>query len=318
MNGHAIRVLFDTGSNTSGLSLEAARRIGITPDSPGVVAAGFDRGLTQQAPIQTWIAPIAEFAIGSEKILHTRITIEEIHSRYDDPEEHYDMLLGADFFLAHHVYVANSQSKLYFTYSGGPVFNLNSSTTAPGKKLIILPPPARTAESSIERSEPRPYPLDAAVPAHQGRHPDALLFYRMGDFYELFFEDARRAASLLDITLTARGQSAGQPIPMAGVPFHASRATSRGSCARASASPSASRWAIRKSKGPVEREVVRIITPGTVTDDALLDERQETLVAARRRATASVSGLPGSILPRAVSPCWKSSGRRHSPRRSSA
>ncbi len=142
VNGNAIRVLFDTGSNTSGLSLEAARRIGITPDSPGVVAAGFDRGLTQQAPIQTWIAPIAEFAIGSEKILHTRITIEEIHSRYDDPEEHYDMLLGADFFLAHHVYVANSQSKLYFTYSGGPVFNLNSSTTAPGRKLIIPPPPA--------------------------------------------------------------------------------------------------------------------------------------------------------------------------------
>jgi predicted aspartyl protease len=133
VNGHAIRVLFDTGSDTSGLSLEAARQIGITPDSPGVVAAGFDRGLTQQAPIRTWIAPIAEFAIGSEKILHTRISIENIHSRFDDPEEHYDMLLGADFFRAHHVYVANSQSKLYFTYSGGPVFNLNSPNTAPAR-----------------------------------------------------------------------------------------------------------------------------------------------------------------------------------------
>jgi predicted aspartyl protease len=131
VNGHAIRVLFDTGSDTSGLSLEAARRIGITPDSPGVVVAGFARGLTQQAPVRIWIAPIAEFAIGSEKILHTRISIGNIHSRLDDPEEHYDMLLGADFFRAHHVYVANSQSKLYFTYSGGPVFNLNSSNKAP-------------------------------------------------------------------------------------------------------------------------------------------------------------------------------------------
>jgi tetratricopeptide (TPR) repeat protein len=143
VNGHAIRVLFDTGSSTSGLSLEAARRIGITPDSPGVVAAGFAEGLTQQQLVQTWIAPIAEFAIGSEKIEHTRITFGNIHSRYEDPEEHYDMLLGADFFLAHHVYVANSQSKLYFTYSGGPVFNVNSSNTAPARKA---PPGSGTTQ----------------------------------------------------------------------------------------------------------------------------------------------------------------------------
>lgn len=133
VNGHAIRVLFDTGSDTSGLSLEAARRIGITPDSPGVVAAGFAEGLAQQQLVQTWIAPIAEFAIGSEKIEHTHITFGNLHSRYEDPEEHYDMLLGADFFLAHHVYVANSQSKLYFTYSGGPVFDVDSPNTAPAK-----------------------------------------------------------------------------------------------------------------------------------------------------------------------------------------
>src|ERR1700677_4514527 len=115
----------------------------------------------------------------------------------------------------------------------------------------------------------------------KGEHPDVLLFYRMGDFYELFYEDARRAAALLDITLTARGQSAGQPIPMAGVPFHAvegylaklvRKGESVALCEQIG-DPA-------KSKGPVERQVVRIITPGTVTDEALLEERQETLVAA--------------------------------------
>ena len=118
----------------------------------------------------------------------------------------------------------------------------------------------------------------------KSRHPDVLLFYRMGDFYELFYDDARRAAALLDITLTARGQSAGQPIPMAGVPFHSvegylARLVRKGesvAICEQMGDPS-------KSKGPVEREVVRIITPGTVTDDALLEERQETLVAAAAR-----------------------------------
>jgi DNA mismatch repair protein MutS len=118
----------------------------------------------------------------------------------------------------------------------------------------------------------------------KSQNPDILLFYRMGDFYELFYDDARRAASLLDITLTARGQSAGQPIPMAGVPFHAvegylaklvRKGESVALCEQIG-DPS-------KSKGPVERQVVRIITPGTITDEALLDERRETLAAAVAR-----------------------------------
>jgi DNA mismatch repair protein MutS len=118
----------------------------------------------------------------------------------------------------------------------------------------------------------------------KSQNPDILLFYRMGDFYELFYDDARRAASLLDITLTARGQSAGQPIPMAGVPYHAvegylAKLVRKGECVALCeqiGDPS-------KSKGPVERQVVRIITPGTITDEALLDERQETLAAAVAR-----------------------------------
>ena len=114
----------------------------------------------------------------------------------------------------------------------------------------------------------------------KAQHPDVLLFYRMGDFYELFFEDARRAARLLDITLTARGQSGGQPIPMAGVPFHAvetylSRLVRKGE----SVALCEQLGDPAKSKGPVERQVVRIVTPGTVTDDALLDERRDTLLA---------------------------------------
>ncbi len=115
----------------------------------------------------------------------------------------------------------------------------------------------------------------------KGEHPDILLFYRMGDFYELFFDDARKASKLLDITLTARGQSAGEPIPMAGIPYHAAegylaklvrRGESIAICEQVG-DPAT-------SKGPVERKVVRILTPGTITDEALLDERRDNLLAA--------------------------------------
>ena len=115
----------------------------------------------------------------------------------------------------------------------------------------------------------------------KNQHPDQLMFYRMGDFYEIFYEDAKKAAKLLDITLTARGQSAGQSIPMCGIPFHAAEGylaklvklgESVVICEQVG-DPAT-------SKGPVERQVVRIITPGTVTDEALLDERRDNLIAA--------------------------------------
>jgi DNA mismatch repair protein MutS len=115
----------------------------------------------------------------------------------------------------------------------------------------------------------------------KNQHPDQLMFYRMGDFYELFYEDARKAAKLLDITLTARGQSAGQAIPMAGIPFHSAegylaklvRLGESVVICEQIGDPAT-------SKGPVERQVVRIITPGTVSDEALLDERRDNLLAA--------------------------------------
>jgi len=115
----------------------------------------------------------------------------------------------------------------------------------------------------------------------KSQHPDILLFYRMGDFYELFYEDARRAAALLDITLTARGQSAGAPIPMAGVPVHAldsylARLVRKGE----SVAICEQLGDTANARGPIERQVVRVVTPGTVTDAALLEERADTLVAA--------------------------------------
>lgn len=115
----------------------------------------------------------------------------------------------------------------------------------------------------------------------KAQHPDILVFYRMGDFYELFYEDARRAARLLDITLTSRGQSAGEPIPMAGVPVHAADQY-LGRLVRGGESVAVCEQIgdPAKSKGPVDRKVVRIVTPGTVTEDALLDERRDNLLAA--------------------------------------
>lgn len=129
--------------------------------------------------------------------------------------------------------------------------------------------------------------FDAHTPMMQqylklkAQHPEILLFYRMGDFYELFYDDAKRASQLLDISLTKRGASAGEPIPMAGIPHHAvenylaklvNQGESVAICEQIG-DPAT-------SKGPVERKVVRIVTPGTISDEALLQERQDNLLAA--------------------------------------
>jgi DNA mismatch repair protein MutS len=115
--------------------------------------------------------------------------------------------------------------------------------------------------------------------AAKAQHPDILLFFRMGDFYELFHEDARRAARLLDITLTQRGATAGQPIAMAGVPVHAAESyLARLVALGESVAICEQIGDPATSKGLVEREVVRVVTPGTVTDEALLEERRDTLL----------------------------------------
>ena len=115
----------------------------------------------------------------------------------------------------------------------------------------------------------------------KSEYPDMLVFYRMGDFYELFYDDAKRAAALLDITLTARGKSGGNAIPMCGVPYHAvegylaklvRKGESVAICEQIG-DPAT-------SKGPVERKVTRVVTPGTLTDEALLSARRDNVVAA--------------------------------------
>jgi len=128
--------------------------------------------------------------------------------------------------------------------------------------------------------------------AAKAEHPEVLLFFRMGDFYELFYDDARKAARLLDITLTQRGQSAGAPIPMAGVPYHAAenylarlvRLGESVAICEQIGDPAL-------AKGIVERKVVRIITPGTVTDAALLEDRRDNLLLAIAAGPGGAYGL---------------------------
>ena len=115
----------------------------------------------------------------------------------------------------------------------------------------------------------------------KAEHANDIVFYRMGDFYELFFDDAKQASQLLDITLTARGKTNGNPIPMCGVPYHAAenyiaklvkQGLSVAICEQIGDPET--------SKGPVERAVMRVLTPGTLTDEALLDDRADNLLAA--------------------------------------
>ena len=123
-------------------------------------------------------------------------------------------------------------------------------------------------------------------------YPQTLLFYRMGDFYELFYEDAEKAARLLEITLTQRGQSAGQPVVMAGVPFHSvesylARLIKLGE----SVAICEQVGDVASSKGPVERQVVRVVTPGTLTDSALIHDRAESVLLAVHQGTRQRCGL---------------------------
>ena len=152
-------------------------------------------------------------------------------------------------------------------------------------RAVIMPqmrnPETRPATAPLfEGLEPHT-PMMQQYLRIKAENPDVLLFYRMGDFYELFYDDARRGSKLLDIALTQRGVSGGAPIPMAGVPVdkldsYLARLVKQGEpvaiCEQTGE--------VGKTKGPVTREVVRILTPGTITDDALLDARRENLVAA--------------------------------------
>jgi tetratricopeptide (TPR) repeat protein len=124
INGEKIRVIFDTGAGTSLLSLKAAERAGVKPGSQGVVDAGYGGGIGRNR-VRTYVGPFSSFKIGDEEIRNTRLRFADFGG--DDA----DMLIGADFFLSHRIYVASSQHKLYFTYNGGPVFDLTSRSGSP-------------------------------------------------------------------------------------------------------------------------------------------------------------------------------------------
>ena len=163
LDGSKIRVMFDTGAGASMLSLHAAARAGIKPDSPGVVPSGALHGVGPGA-IPTWIAPFQSFKIGDEEIRNTHLRIGDLDLSMAD------MLIGPDFFLSHRVYVASSERKLYFTYNGGPVFNL---TTQPdrGQAADKKPSPPPQGQAAPTDNTTPPANADAKPPAANEGEP---------------------------------------------------------------------------------------------------------------------------------------------------
>ena len=158
LNGAKIRVMFDTGAAASVLSLRAAAKAGVRPDNAGVVLAGESRGIGRRT-VKTWIAPFASFKIGQEEIRNTHLRIGDINA------DEADMLIGADFFLSHHVYVANTQNKVYFTYNGGLVFNL---TTGSGPATAKSDANAGATNADATKADTTAPPMDASALARRG------------------------------------------------------------------------------------------------------------------------------------------------------
>jgi len=168
VNGRKIRVMFDTGAWGSLLALDAAKHAGVTPDSPGVRSGGMTSGIGRRL-VPSWIGAFTSFKIGDEEIRNTHLRFGELEMRGTD------MLIGADFFLSHHILVASSQRKLYFTYNGGPVFNLTTvpapalGTAAAGTALAGAAEPGAPAGATAAATQPaQGEQLDAAGYARRG------------------------------------------------------------------------------------------------------------------------------------------------------
>ncbi len=149
LDGKKIRVTFDTGASRSTLTLTAAARAGVTPQTPGVIRGGSETGMGSRR-VDTWIAPFDSFRLDGEQVQHTRLRIGGLELPGSD------MLLGADFFLSHRVYVANSAGKIYFTYNGGPVFLLDGGPVARSTIATTDPETGARGASDIDT------PTDAA------------------------------------------------------------------------------------------------------------------------------------------------------------
>jgi tetratricopeptide (TPR) repeat protein len=170
LNGTKIHVMFDTGAGPSLLTLDAAKRAGITPTSEGVTPGGALSGIGHKVSA-TWIGRFNSFKIGDEEIQHAQLRFGDV------PILGTDMLIGADFFLSHRIYVATSQRKLYFTYNGGPVFDLTTTTTT------AVPPAAASAEPPPEGStagKQLPEPAPASGNARLSDLTDAAGYARRG------------------------------------------------------------------------------------------------------------------------------------------
>jgi predicted aspartyl protease/tetratricopeptide (TPR) repeat protein len=156
VNGQKIRIMFDSGAYTSTLSLKAAARAGIKADSPGAVEAGYSGGIGR-GTIKTFIATASSFKIGDgEEIKNARLRIAES----DLPDA--DMLLGSDFFVSHHIFVANSQHRLYLTYNGGPVFNLTRTILASAAQPGEAPKDGPPKDGPPKDEAPSEHPAGAA------------------------------------------------------------------------------------------------------------------------------------------------------------
>jgi tetratricopeptide (TPR) repeat protein/predicted aspartyl protease len=191
INGREIRVLFDSGAGVSTLSLKAAARVGVKPDSPGVEYAGQGWGFGRET-IAIYIAPFASFKIGDEEIRNTRLRIADIEL----PDA--DMLIGPDFFLSHRIYVANGQHKLYFTYNGGPVFNLSGAKyagaePAPTDTSAAAPPAPAGAAASTGAA---PGASSAAASAAAANSGDAAEYSRRGAAFASRRDFGRALAAL--------------------------------------------------------------------------------------------------------------------------
>jgi len=187
INGRRMTAEFDTGANRSWLSLEAAERAGIATSSPGVKYLGIAYGIGP-APAKVWVAPIDTFQLGGEKVTHTHLLIGDFRPKNPDGSDNNqfpDMLLGDDFFLSHRIYVAYSQNKLYFTYNGGPLFDLNAPGLAAGSGRPPAPAGATAQAHSTVGEEP-----GAEVPT------DADGFRRRGMAYASLREFDRALADL--------------------------------------------------------------------------------------------------------------------------
>lgn len=161
LNGVRLRAVFDTGASTTILSLAAAARAGVKPDSPGVVPAGYSHGLGRHV-VPTWLAPFDLIAIGGEQVRHSRLRIGDIGL----PEA--DMLVGADFFLSHRVYVANGDHRMYFTYEGGPVFDVTPTRAVDATGATIALP-----ADTVDPTDAAGLARRAMVYAAQHRLPQA-------------------------------------------------------------------------------------------------------------------------------------------------